>query len=1196
MRTSTSDEGSGPMINAHAPARSDRWNARRSGRLWVMLGLAHVCFASPSTAAAVSGTEQVASSSPPPAALSRSPPVGSPPVGSPPVGLPPVGLPSGSAGTKLNTAPSEHIFTHLDEADGLKSARVMAVHQTSDGVMWFGTEEGVNRYDGVGITSFAHRPGDPQSLGGATVTSLAGDNELWVGMTNGGLDRIDTNTSAISHYPAAASPPGSEPNDPKLFPDPNGSTLALATDGNGVWIGTGSAGLVYLDIASERFERVEGTAGAVTSIAVDRRRDVVWAGTSDGLFEIDRVRHEVRSVTRGSPAGSGAGLSSSDVTDAVVADGGNLWVGTANDGINVLRAGSTRWETLPTGSIQGAAASTLEARAVHANGTGERQVTAAPARVTALEAASDGTVWASSDASLFHIDSTTGEATLYEHEPSNPWTMAPGSVDDIHRDRDGLIWVAVRTSGVDFMDPGERAAQWITVPWTEPNAAARNNVQQVVALQGGQRELALIHTGAGSELTSIDGTARRPVPDEFGCTNTVEVVTGLRVWCIGEGVTGYDAPTDRWEVVTRDLPKVLGTSRPVATPDGRGGAWLVTASGFARVAADGHVTESHGLAGLARPIPPGSLTDVVLVGHDLLIAGNATGVLEVDTETLAIAQLGFDQDGTDLGLAPADESVVDVATDSAGRLFAAGPLGLDVYSPHRDMVWRFNAANGLASNNVRSVLVDGDVVWAGHDSGVDRLDLRSGKVVHVGTADGLQPSVLAPRAIGRTADGSVVLGGAGGINILERNPRPRLACALGPSLNGAAKAGIPIGFEAHRIKVDAGVAMLRLSYSQACFARSEAARLRYRVDEGPWEAMRPGMFELSFPVPVPGEHRVEVQAFDRRSKWLPADSVLTIDVVPPWWQRRGVIAGILGGIGLSVALAWRESSRRSRRLTETLELRVAEQTSELRSAYDRANAALSAQRDLIDVVAHDVRAPLVRQMTYLGMLDAEPMVADAKVLQLEAYRMDEMLNELLLAREGELLGHPVEVRTVDLHSVLAGAVARAGGMAEEKGIALHLSMPDEHLAALADAAVCDDVFDNLISNAIKYSHRDAHVYISAERAAPIDPDGWPMIEVRLRDLGVGVDAHDLPRLFTRFGRGSQRPTAGEGSTGLGLFAVRQLLNRIGATVNLYSAGVGRGSTVTVSMRSAEAKPATRERSTESSGRRWRFGQQTTSPN
>lgn len=1023
-----------------------------------------------------------------------------------------------------HTAPAEHNVFHVTRDDGLATDQTTALAMTTDGAMWIGTEAGLSRYDGNDVTTIGNDVDSGVGLAGSTVTALAGGKDVWVGMTTGGLDRIDINTMAVRHYP-----PG--PQLGRGFPDPSGAISSLALDGERLWIGSSRSGVVAFDIQTGVFESVPGTSGRIAALAVDYKRDAVWAATPHGLLQIDRTtRRVIRTVT----AADGHGLPSSDITGVDVSSTGGVWAGTAEAGVAHLAYDETNW-TVFHGPPGGTAAY----------------------RVRALRSAADDTVWVASGAEVFHLDPRSGSATKYVHDPSNPLSLAPGSVNDLFIDTAGLVWVSNNGTGVDYFNPNTSAARRLQLPTGQTYDPQRNDVTAVVPFGRLSAGDALITNGATAAFLPFgDGPAHRTATS-VECPVLVSVTANRFAWCIGTGITRYDYTNNDWATVAPALPAVLGTSRPVAVGDRTGGAWLVTDAGVAHLDANGRVLAQASMRQLGLEIAPGTFTAGVLSGVHLFLAGPSTGLTRLDTTTMKLA---FVSSAGAILKSPGPGSVRDLAADDRGHIYAVGTMGLIVYVFDAMAVQRYGKADGLRTSNLRGVAVDPASIWLSSDVGIDRIDRRTNHISHYGTFDGLQPSGFNPRSIAIAADGAIVAGGLQGMSVIDPAVALRSSCDRPPALRSVTSGDRTIAFQNSRVRIRPDVSLLRFRFSQSCYSRVADAKLRYRVDGSPWTALPLGDFDITMSRPTSGTHRIEVQATNRQNTWVATLARVELEVTPEGWRQpwtRAVIVVLL--LGVAAAGLW-ERERRTRLRTSQMEDQVAQQTAHLNAAYDRAAASLQAEQALIDVITHDVRAPLLRQMAYLGLKDAHPAVIDLEVIRREAVRMDEMLRRLLTAREGDVSTDHIETVGVAVRDVLDAAVGRASAAAADKGISIRVAVADHNLLVLADRDVCDEVFDNLLSNAIKYSYPNSTVHVLAEAIPPQTATAGAKVEVRVRDHGVGVASDDGARLFSRFGRGRRRPTAGEGSTGLGLYAVRQSLQRIDADIRLESAGPDQGTT------------------------------------
>ncbi len=149
-------------------------------------------------------------------------------------------------------------------------------------------------------------------------------------------------------------------------------------------------------------------------------------------------------------------------------------------------------------------------------------------------------------------------------------------------------------------------------------------------------------------------------------------------------------------------------------------------------------------------------------------------------------------------------------------------------------------------------------------------------------------------------------------------------------------------------------------------------------------------------------------------------------------------------------------------------------------------------------------------------------------------------------------GLSIKLEAISLAAAAARALKQYKDAAKRKEIALRHEFPGESSMVLADPIALNQVLDNLISNAVKFSPPGSEVTLSVTTA----PDH---AECRVRDNGAGFTEQDKTRLFQRYARLSARPTGGEPSTGLGLSIAQKLVRAMNGTLNCESAS-GQGAT------------------------------------
>ena len=174
----------------------------------------------------------------------------------------------------------------------------------------------------------------------------------------------------------------------------------------------------------------------------------------------------------------------------------------------------------------------------------------------------------------------------------------------------------------------------------------------------------------------------------------------------------------------------------------------------------------------------------------------------------------------------------------------------------------------------------------------------------------------------------------------------------------------------------------------------------------------------------------------------------------------------------------------------------------------------------------------------------------------EAQRMHRLVDDYLGAHALESGTVPVRLERLDLGAVARAAGERHAGAATTKGQNIVTDAPLGKVWVMADEGMLAQVTDNFVTNALKFSAAGATVKVDLLVAEA--EDGGGLARLAVTDEGPGITAEDQGRLFTKFGRGSARATAGEASTGLGLAVAKRLAQAMGGTVGCESPANGRG--------------------------------------
>ena len=229
-------------------------------------------------------------------------------------------------------------------------------------------------------------------------------------------------------------------------------------------------------------------------------------------------------------------------------------------------------------------------------------------------------------------------------------------------------------------------------------------------------------------------------------------------------------------------------------------------------------------------------------------------------------------------------------------------------------------------------------------------------------------------------------------------------------------------------------------------------------------------------------------------------------------------------------------------------------------ARSEAEAANRLKDEFVSIVSHELRTPLNAILGWAAVLkraDADPALAQRalQAMQDNATRQARLIEELLdfsKITSGRLA---LTRENVDLRELLRGVVETIIPQAASKRVSLDLS-PVPAVQLRGDASRLEQVFFNLLGNALKFTPADGRISVNVDQ----EPES---VAIRVTDTGVGIDPKVLPFIFDRFRQGEEAARRDYGGLGLGLSIAQQLVEAHGGEISAESAGRGKGATFTV---------------------------------
>lgn len=1055
---------------------------------------------------------------------------------------------------------SNQRFQHISIREGLSQISINCILQDSMGFMWFGTQDGLNRYNGYEFKVYTNDPDNAGSLLNNYVNALfespKNPGVLWVG-TDSGLCTLDLETGRFFSSRNDSRFDNTLKNVPVtvIFEDRKGN-LWLGTRGEGLYkYDRGNAAITpYIKTSRDS----DGLGGSnVTALTGDREGNL-WIGDNAGGFS--RLDIETGGLTVYET--SDAGLSNNRVLSLLCDGEGDIWIGTDGSGLFRLHRRKNAVERFSRFTYDPLVPSGLSNNYIN----------------TIFED-SDGLLWiGTKGGGLSRFQKETGQFTNFSHSPTRPHGLNNNDVWRIYEDRAGSLWVGTGGGGINKLDRGYNNFILYQFDPLNPRGLKHKEIWEIIESKKGgfwigtEGGLYRFHLETETFDYLEHNTEFPNSSDHNWITSICEDSSGnLWLGSDGGGLYKYVPETNQISHYRHDPNNLASLSHDgilSIIEDSTGVLWFGTDGGGCCRLAPGNRDKKN----------PRFTRSLFTEGDPASLSNNRVMVIYEDRDnTVWVGTMGgglnrFDRENerfrhfTNIPGNPnslCDNRILSIYMDSLGYLWIGSNDGLDRFDKKEKLWKHYTKRDGLPNNVIYGILEEspspdgsGGNLWFSTNKGLALLKRKTGKFRSYNINDGLQGNEFNTNAYAKSKDGLMFFGGHDGFNVFD--PRKIMDNPYEPPVQltdfHIHNKPVPISERGNSPlkKSITTTREIRLSYRQDSFSFGFAALNYINPERNQYKYILKGFDDnwiylkkrrmVSYTKVPPGEYEFRVEGANNDGVWSKEGAELTIIITPPfwvtWWFRMLLVFLFMGGLALL-------HKRRTTLIRQKLEREQLEKELKLKA-------------DFTAMLVHDLRSPLTAIIGYSEMLIDMPekinLSRTGQVIAKSSDKMLRLINDMLDLSKFEAGRMALDKKDASLYEVVTENIEVMDPLFSKKEVNLVWEQEPgtrEELLSI-DPEKIGQVINNFLSNAAKYVPDRGNVVLKLTR---VDEH---FLELSESNDGPAIPVSEQKHLFDKYAQLKTRVRMK--GTGLGLAVSKIIIETHGGHIGYRAGKDGVGST------------------------------------
>ena len=1018
-------------------------------------------------------------------------------------------------------------FKSLTIENGLSQSTVETILQDSNGYMWIGTNDGLNKYNGYSFKKYEHDIYDKNTISSNYIVDIVEDNDgyIWVSTTNG-LNKINPKNDNIINY-FSTSKGGNLSN--------NRICEILVRKNNDILVTT-SDGLNLYNKDTDSFERIlagkdDLPSQYIHSIEEDYYGNI-WLGTQSGLVKLDKNLTKIQEFTNKT-----IDSISDNPIYRVYSDGSdNIWVATLGSGLININS--------KTNNIK-----------VYKNSNSEKSLPNDVVRDILRD--SNGNLWITTQGGICKYNEKDDNFTTYKNKIYDQNSLIDDKAYCMLEDKSGLIWVGTY-KGISLFDSNNKFEHYSSDPF-DKNSLSSNMIHGIYEDNSNNIWVGTSLKGVNIIDKKTNNIIILNTENSDLCDDSISDITGLKDEIFigtGNGLSVINKSSKIIENFTSEDGLPVDPIKSLFI-DSTNHLWIGTNKGLAIMN-----IKTKEILNITPILENNSINDLFI--KDIYESKNGNyyvgcfldgGLVQLNPTNKSIKiYKNIENDNSSIS----NDSIRSISEDNSGNLLVGTSHGLNILDIDSGKFKHYTTNDGLPNNTIYGILVDSyNNIWMSTNSGLSKFNPSTEVFQNFTIIDGIQSNEFNGNAYFKNNDGKFYFGGINGLNAFSPEEIDVSEFIPNVVFDEFKVEGLSYNIS-DNYELKSNENNISLSFFVNDYKNLNGVQYYYMLEgsDESWNISHNN--EIIYGNLSPGNYIFKVKALNYNGVMSPENKI-SFTIKPPFWKSN--LAILIYIIILLIAIYFNRS--KVKMLDKLVEKRTEELVYEMNKNQKLFNKLIKlevSKNNYFVNLSHELRTPLnvlngtiqlIKDFNKKGEIEPNKLDYYMDIMTRNCNRLLNIINNIIDTSKLQSDNYVITKKNEDIVYIVEETILGLKDYIESKGIEFTIDTMVEEKIIECDKYEIERCIVNLVGNAVKFTPKGGKIDVFIN-----DLDN--AVEIRIKDTGIGISKENQLTIFDKFNQVIDSHSELKGGSGLGLTITKHLIELHNGHISVKSK-LGEGS-------------------------------------